>query len=283
MNGINNIMSSDASAESKGVVFFAFNTADVDYVRIADLSARLVEQHLNLPITLITDTESDPQYNYDKIVRVEYTGNNFRNDHITKETKQWKNHGRYTAYEHSPYDNTLLIDTDYLVLDDSLLRLMELDYDYRVMENSNSSAETMPARMGNISLPYLWATVVMFRKCPRSKMFFNLIGRIQRNWGYYKNLYMVDGASYRNDYAFAMANLIMNGSCSTKNNVIPWKMFTVVQEVVRIDTNLKNKLIVRLMDLALTIPKHNIHIMDKNFLVSENFEEFIEEILDVPT
>ena len=276
-------MSSDASAESKGVVFFAFNTADVDYVRIADLSARLVEQHLNLPITLITDTESDPQYNYDKIVRVEYTGNNFRNDHITKETKQWKNHGRYTAYEHSPYDNTLLIDTDYLVLDDSLLRLMELDYDYRVMENSNSSAETMPARMGNISLPYLWATVVMFRKCPRSKMFFNLIGRIQRNWGYYKNLYMVDGASYRNDYAFAMANLIMNGSCSTKNNVIPWKMFTVVQEVVRIDTNLKNKLIVRLMDLALTIPKHNIHIMDKNFLVSENFEEFIEEILDVPT
>lgn len=274
-------MSSDASAESKGVVFFAFNTEDVDYVRIADLSARLVEQHLNLPITLITDLDAEPTYNYDKIVRIENQGKNFRNDHITKEVKQWRNHGRYTAYEHSPYDNTLLIDTDYLVLDDSLLCLMELDYNYRIMENSNSSAETMPARMGTVSLPYLWATVVMFRKCPRSKMFFDLVGRIQRNWGYYKNLYMVDGTSYRNDYAFAMANLIMNGSCSTKNNVIPWKMFTVVQEVVRIDTNLKNKLIVRLMDLALTIPKHNIHIMDKNFLVSENFEEFVEEILSV--
>ena len=281
MNGINNIMNSDASAESKGVVFFAFNTADVDYVRIADLSARLVEQHLNLPITLITDTESEPKHTYDKVVRIEYKGNNFRNDHITKEVKQWRNHGRYTAYEHSPYDNTLLIDTDYLVLDDSLLRLMELDYDYRVMENSNSSAETMPARMGQVSLPYLWATVVMFRKCPRSKMFFDLIGRIQRNWGYYRNLYMVDGTSYRNDYAFAMSNMIMNGYCSSRKNIIPHKMFTVVQEVVRIDTNLKDKLIVRLMDVALTIPKHNIHIMDKNFLVSENFEEFIEEILDV--
>lgn len=281
MNGINNIMSSDASAESKGVVFFAFNTADVDYVRIADLSARLVEQHLNLPITLITDLDAEPTHNYDKIVRIENQGKNFRNDHITKETKQWRNHGRYTAYEHSPYDNTLLIDTDYLVLDNSLLRLMELDYDYRVMENSNSSAETMPARMGHVSLPYLWATVVMFRKCPRSKMFFDLIGRIQRNWGYYRNLYMVDGTSYRNDYAFAMANLIINGYCSNKNNVIPWKMFTVVQEVVRIDTNLKDKLIVRLMDLALTIPKHNIHIMDKDFLVSDNFAEFVKEILDV--
>ena len=281
MNGINNIMNLDASAESKGVVFFAFNTNDVDYVRIADLSAQLVEQHLNLPITLITDTESDPKHNYDKIVRIEYTGNNFRNDHITKETKQWKNHGRYTAYEHSPYDNTLLIDTDYLVLDDSLLCLMELDYDYRVMENSNSSAETMPARMGQVSLPYLWATVVMFRKCPRSKMFFDLVGRIQRNWAYYRNLFMVDGTSYRNDYSFAMANIILNGYCSTSKNIIPWKMFTVVQEVVRMDTNLKDKIIVRLNDLAITIPKHNVHIMDKNFLTSEAFEEFVEEILDV--
>jgi hypothetical protein len=281
MTGINNIMNSGASAESKGVVFFAHNTVDVDYVRIADLSARLVEQHLDLPITLVTDTESQPEHDYDHVVRVEYKGNNFRNDHISKEVKQWKNHGRYTAYEHSPYDNTLLIDTDYLVLDDGLLKLMELDYDYRVMENSNSSAETMPARMGQVSLPYLWATVVMFRKCPRSKMFFDLVGRIQRNWAYYRNLFMVDGTSYRNDYSFAMANIILNGYCSTSKNIIPWKMFTVVQEVVRMDTNLKDKIIVRLNDLAITIPKHNVHVMDKNFLTSEAFEEFVEEILDV--
>jgi len=281
MTGINNIMNLEDSAESKGVVFFAHNTVDVDYVRIADLSARLVEQHLDLPITLVTDAESQPEHDYDHVVRVEYKGNNFRNDHISKEVKQWKNHGRYTAYEHSPYDNTLLIDTDYLVLDDGLLKLMELDYDYRVMENSNSSAETMPARMGQVSLPYLWATVVMFRKCPRSKMFFDLVGRIQRNWAYYRNLFMVDGTSYRNDYSFAMANIILNGYCSTSKNIIPWKMFTVVQEVVRMDTNLKDKIIVRLNDLAITIPKHNVHIMDKNFLTSEAFEEFVEEILDV--
>ena len=283
MNGINNIMNSGASVESKGVVFFAHNTADVDYVRIADISARLVEQHLNLPITLITDTQSNPKYNYDHVVRVEYRGNNFRNDHISKETKQWKNHGRYTAYEHSPYDNTLLIDTDYLVLDNSLLKLMELDYDYRIMEHSNSSAETMPTRMGIVGLPYLWATVVMFRKCPRSEMFFNLIGRIQRNWAYYRNLFMVDGTSYRNDYAFAMSNTIINGYSLTTKNIIPWKMFTVVQEVVRMDTNLKDKIIVRLKDLAITIPKHNVHIMDKDFLTSDNFEEFVEEVLDVST
>ena len=282
MNGINNIMNSDASAESKGVVFFAFNTADVDYVRIADLSARLVEQHLNLPITLITDTESDPNYNYDKVVRVEYKGSNVRTDHILKEIRQWKNYGRCTAYEHSPYDNTLLIDTDYLVLDNSLLKLMDLDYDYRIMENSNSSAEGIPTRMGLVSLPYLWATVVLFRKCPRSELFFNLIGRIQRNWGYYRNLFMVDGASYRNDYAFTMANIILNGYSEKSQNIIPWKMFTVIQEVVRIDTNLQNKIIVRLMETALTLPKHNVHIMDKDFLVSDNFAEFVEEILDAP-
>ena len=281
MTGINNTQNSDNYAESKGVVFFAFNTNEIDYVKIADTSARLVERYLNLPITLITDAQSDPKYNYDRVVRVEYTGNNFRNDHISKEVKQWKNHGRYTAYEHSPYDNTLLIDTDYLVLDDSLLKLMELDYDYRIMEHSNSSAETMPTRMGMVSLPYLWATVVMFRKSKRSELFFSLIGRIQRNWAYYKNLFMVDGTSYRNDYAFAMANLILDGYSLNSKNIIPWKMFTVVQEVVRIDANLNDKIIIRLKDFALTLPKHNVHIMDKNFLVSDNFEEFVEEILDV--
>jgi hypothetical protein len=112
-------------------------------------------------------------------------------------------------------------------------------------------------------------------------MFFDFIGRIQRNWAYYRNLFMVDGTSYRNDYAFAMSNTIINGYSLTTKNIIPWKMFTVVQEVVRMDTNLKNKIIVRLKDLAITIPKHNVHIMDKNFLTSEAFEEFVEEILDV--
>jgi hypothetical protein len=160
---------------------------------------------------------------------------------------------------------------------------MELVYDYRIMEHSNSSAETMPTRMGIVGLPYLWATVVMFRKCPRSEMFFNLIGRIQRNWAYYRNLFMVDGTSYRNDYAFAMSNTIINGYSLTTKNIIPWKMFTVVQEVVRMDTNLKDKIIVRLKDLAITIPKHNVHIMDKDFLTSDNFEEFVEEVLDVST
>ena len=104
---------------------------------------------------------------------------------------------------------------------------------------------------------------------------------LQRNWAYYKNLFMVDGTSYRNDYAFAMANLILDGYSLNSKNIIPWKMFTVVQEVVRIDANLNDKIIIRLKDFALTLPKHNVHIMDKNFLVSDNSEEFVKEILDV--
>ena len=55
MNGISNMKNLKESAKSKGVVIFAFNSAHVDYVGIADQTSKLIEKNLNLPITLVTD------------------------------------------------------------------------------------------------------------------------------------------------------------------------------------------------------------------------------------
>ena len=110
------------SAKSKGVVVFAFNT-DVDYVGIADNTSRLIAYNLHLPVTLITDQTANPKFAYDKIIYIENTGNNFRmaND----QEVIWRNFGRYLAYDLSPYEETILVDTDYLVLDQSLLTLFD--------------------------------------------------------------------------------------------------------------------------------------------------------------
>ena len=42
MNGINNMQNLDESAKSRGVVIFATNTRETDYVGIAEQNARLV-------------------------------------------------------------------------------------------------------------------------------------------------------------------------------------------------------------------------------------------------
>ena len=101
---------SNASEKSKGVVVFAFNTSHVDYVALADETSKLTSHNLKLPITLITDHGSTPKFAYDKIVRVNSQSGNTRSDQGVD--KEWRNFGRYMAYELSPYDTTILLDSD---------------------------------------------------------------------------------------------------------------------------------------------------------------------------
>ena len=265
---------SNGSEESKGIVFFAFNTGTVDYVAIADASARLASKTLGLPITLITDANTTPQYNYDKIIRVENTGKNFRPENINK---QWRNSGRANVYDLSPYDLTILLDCDYLVLDRSLEKLFDQPFDYRLMHNSHGVHGPIHKRMwAQYSLPFVWATVVLFRKTPTAEQYFNLIKRVERNYSYYKTLFNGTG-SYRNDYAFAIADIILNGYSVDEYKSIPWSMFALESDVKEIDVK-GSLLTVKCKDIAYAVPKQNIHIMDKEYLQSSNFHHLVERL-----
>lgn len=269
-------MNSNNSEKSKGIVLFAFNTATVDYVTIADRCSRLAHHTTGLPITLVTDDAADPKFAYDQIIRIDAETGNYRND-LKDRTVEWRNFGRYLAYELSPYNNTLLIDTDYLILDPGILKLFEQPFDYRLMHHNCTADGASFESMGNTSLPFVWATVVLFRKTERSRLFFNLIGRIQRNYSYYRALYNISAGNYRNDYAFAIANIILNGYAINEEQSIPWTMFTLDQPVQRI-TLVGNSLRVYQEKSALVLPLGNVHLMDKDYLLSDNFNELINNV-----
>ena len=105
-------------------MLFAFNSTKVDYVAIADNASRLITKATGLPVTIVTDHDAVPKFNYDRVIRSEGKVGNVRMDKDYK-PYEWKNLNRYQAYELSPYDETILLDTDYLVLDDTLLKLLE--------------------------------------------------------------------------------------------------------------------------------------------------------------
>lgn len=261
--------------KSKGVVVFAFNTGEVDYVSLADKTSRLTNYFLNLPITLITDQDADPKFAYDNVIRVESKLGNFRVENNNKKT--WKNFDRYKVYELSPYDTTILLDGDYLTLDQSLLSLLDQDFDYRLMHDSHNFKSQLYKQMGSYGLPFVWATVVIFKKSDKTKQYFDLIGRIQNNYAYYKTLYNCNG-SYRNDYAFAIADIILNGYSIDSYKSIPWSMLTVEDAIN--DIELKNDfLIIRQENQAHVIAKQNIHVMDKKFLMSDKFENFVKNVI----
>ena len=122
MRGILSMQNLNDNAKSRGVLLFAYNTDSVDYVKIAERAARLIEHNLKLPVTIITDMQS-PQTNE----RIGY-----------KNGSQWFNGDRYRAYELSPYDETLLLDSDYLIFDNSLIKILDTVDDYKIMSNNQS-------------------------------------------------------------------------------------------------------------------------------------------------
>ena len=269
---MNSMKNSEKYAKSKGVVVFAFNTDTVDYVALADLTSQLTAHNLKLPVTLITDHSANPKFDYDKIIRVTSAGGNFRTDNGFKQ--EWRNFGRYLAYELSPYTETIVLDGDYLVLDNSLLKLFEQDFDYKLMHNNQSPAGPSYQLMGSMALPFVWATVVLFRKTEIARQYFSLVGRVQRNYGYYKTLFNGSG-TYRNDYAFAIANIILNGYSIDEHESIPWTMLTIENKINSMETK-NNFIVVRYDSAADVIARQNLHVMDKTYLRSDNFRQFVE-------
>lgn len=250
-------------AESRGIVAFAANTETTDYVAIAERTLKLASKTLGLPYTLITP-------------ELQLEGNT-RYDIDTGKFVQWRNAGRYQAYNLSPYDETIVIDADYLVLDDSLLKLFDLDWDYRIMKSAHALTQEFPATMGPTSLPYVWATVFVFRRTPRAEMFFNLVKRVQDHYGYYKELFNIEQRNFRNDYAFAIADIILNGYAVTDHG-IPGPMLHVDQSIKSI-TPLGDMFVIKDETSAFIVPRTNLHVMSKHYLQSEQFKEFIDHEL----
>jgi hypothetical protein len=258
-------MNLNALEKSRGIVAFAVNTSTTDYVAIANLTVPMAAKILNLPYTIITE---------DSIAR--YARYSTRHDVDTGLFVEWKNVGRNSAYELSPYDETLVIDVDYLVQDNSLLRIFDLPWDYILQRHARSlNDEDMPTLMGERSLPYVWATVFAFRRTPKSQQFFELVTRIQENYLYYKELFNVTDRTYRNDYAFAMADIILNGFKICNNFSIPGPMINVTQTIESIIAQ-DSRLIVKDRERAYVVPKTNLHIMSKRYLQSSNFKDFVD-------
>jgi hypothetical protein len=256
---------------SKGVLFFAFNTSEVDYVKMANLSAERVNRFLNLPVTLITDSPTQlSNHNFDNILLLDSDDSN------TKGNKVWKNKGRYNAYDLSPYDETLLLDVDYIVNSNQLNKVFDFYNDFCCHRTThflmqNKSEEEF---MGTHSQQILWATVVFFKKTIRMKLFFDCVKMVQENYTHYINLHGMLSTTFRNDYAFTIANRIINGHIDEPTDFIPWNLTHVGKDATvtrysdaayKVYSKKEKKSFIKIKDF-------DFHMLDK-----ENFMELFNE------
>lgn len=255
---------SDALEKSKGVVLFAANTETVDYISIARRAERLINYYLGLPVTIL---DSNSQLK------------NFRSSVDSLKPESWANGGRYRAYELSPYDQTILLDSDYLVFGDNLLKILDTVEDYKIANSNRYLSELGTHEISSNGLKTLWATIIAFNRTPKSKMFFDLVGRIERNYSYYQRLYNLNAYNFRNDYAFTIADHILNGYKQDTKNYIPWTMLTVSKPIESLAL-VNSKFHIKTDGKAYAVPKQDIHIMSKQYLLSDECDNLIKSATD---
>ena len=209
---------------SKGAILIARNNGKLDYVKQAVFLANRIQHYIDIPVSIITEdvdylkNEFDSSV-FDHIIPLEFTSttNNrmFFDGTLAYKTASFKNDIRDDVYHLSPYDETLLLDTDYIVSNDLFKSCFESKEDLMMFKESydvsKARDETEFTYISNFSVEFYWATVVFFRKTPQNEIFFNLIKHIKDQWNHYRRVYQIGSGLFRNDFAFSIAVHIMNG------------------------------------------------------------------------
>lgn len=210
-----------------GALIFAQNNSSIDYVKMATFAAKRLQHYLNIPVSIVTNSkdwllQSQPDHIFDEIIEiVDSSADNYRrfNDgSLASKIMDWKNWDRSSVYNLSPYDTTLVIDSDYIINSDFLLPLLRKDDDLQLYKNScdisNWRSIDEYSKINPYSIEFYWATVFIYKKNKLTETFFRLITYIKENWNYFVTLYGITSPVYRNDFAFSIAIHIMNGNMS---------------------------------------------------------------------
>jgi hypothetical protein len=212
---------------SKGILIFAFNNSEVDYVKIACYAARQAKKHLKVPISLVTDSKGwleksqpDSKELFDKVYQVKDTlttqTKKFFDGSLSSKSLVWKNLNRSDCFSLTPYKETLVIDCDYIINSNNLSKIWGSPHEFLIYKGGYDLAQWRDTSsfeyVNQNSVPFYWATAFYFKKNKKMEAFFNLIENIKDNWIYYKNLHSINSPMFRNDFAFSIAIHMMNGS-----------------------------------------------------------------------
>lgn len=138
-----------------------------------------------------------------------------------KETVDFINDSRVLAYNITPYDRTLILDSDFLIFSDQLNKYWSAPYDFLIspgmLELQQNTIGPKDYELNPYSIRQLWATTVMFSKTEDTKIFFDLLQYIKEEYNYFAHLYNFDPRQYRNDFTFSVACHVMSN-----HGTAPW-------------------------------------------------------------
>jgi hypothetical protein len=257
----------------RGVVIFAYNSGEIDYQALAAWSAARIRRHLDLPTTLITDTVPVDAAGFEHVIITTAEAGGTRHFFDIGHTVTWYNGNRMKVCNLSPYDETLVLDADYVVCSSQLNLLFEMPHEFLAPITAYDITNTRTFDdlnwFGTNRMPMAWATVMRFNRSLLSNSIFDMMLMIRNNWQHYRNLYGISQATYRNDYALSIALNTLHGHQGRWPSV-PWKLASVVPdhllEYIDPDTFKVSYKTSNSMSKHVTISGQDFHAMGKKHL-----------------
>jgi len=219
---------------TRGALIFAFNNEQTDYLAMAEWSAQRIRRHLDIPVAVVTnDVDRARNQSFDRIIETQPSTGGTRWFEDYASTVSWHNAGRVDAFNLTPWDHTLVLDADYVVCSDHLNRLWDTNTDFLCHKNAWDTKTGKPLdglnTFGRHKMPMWWATVVCFKRTNFSQYVFDAMTMVRENWQHYRDLYQIDRATYRNDFALSIALGIVSGHTNTVDE-IPWDLASVLPD-----------------------------------------------------
>ena len=285
---------------TRGVLLYAHNNRAVDYALMAVISGGLAKKNLGVPVSLITDDSTvgwmkeSKIYNkakklFDHIIMTDMPQtNNSRRlyDGATDSVIPFVNSNRCSAWNLTPYDRTLLIDSDFLIFSKRLGEYWNTDNDLMIAESAediydNSRLGYHDRYVSDVGIKLYWATTVMFTKNENTELFFNLVNHIKNNYRYFADVYRFDPRQYRNDIAFSVAKHIIDGFEESQTGRLPPVLTLQDRDILHsVDADKLTVLISSKFDsnyCAASFSNIDIHVMNKQSMI-RNSDRLLELI-----
>ena len=283
---------------NNGIILFAHNSNQLDYGLLSIISGGLAKKYLNMPVSLISDRSTidwmktsgiytKAEDIFDQIILTDtYEIGNKRtlNDGNTFETIPFINSDRPYALDLTPYDTTLLIDSDFLIFSDRLNQYWNVCEDVMISPGmsdlSGRPTGILDRYVSDTGVKMCWATNIMFKKNIQSKTFFDLVKHIKNHYSFYADLFRFNPTQYRNDISFSIAKHILDGFTQQTEDCLPL-INTVTDKDILYDISNSSRLTFLLnyseKFIASSIVDTDIHIMNKQSIIrhKENFLKLI--------
>jgi|TARA_B110000858_G_C17790169_1_gene469460 hypothetical protein len=169
---------------SKGFCLLAQNNASVDYVRQAySLAVSIHKFNKDQSISLITNDPVLEKYQsvFDNIIPIPWTDQ--------AEDTEWKIENRWKVYHVSPYEHTIVMDVDMLVLHDithwwAELQKRDMFFVSNVRDYRDKIVTSRVYRktFDENTLPNLYSGIYYFKKSTTAHAFFNFLEIVMTNW-----------------------------------------------------------------------------------------------------